>query len=240
MEFDEFISICKLNGLEIGAVESELLKEYVSLLRYWNEKVNLISRKESDIWGRHILHCISPLFKFEIKEGSTILDLGTGGGLPGIPWAILKRNSNFVLLDGTRKKIEAVSDIVKNLGLKNVKTIWGRAEEISKLNEFKGKFDYVLCRAVAELKKLVRWSIEFLKFENFPEKILEKIESKRYLHTGYLLAFKGGDVEKEINDAMKTSLVCNVEVFDLDFNGAEKVGFEDKKIVLLRLRTKKV
>ncbi|MEN3037552.1 MAG: 16S rRNA (guanine(527)-N(7))-methyltransferase RsmG [Candidatus Kryptonium sp.] len=240
MEFDEFIGICKLNGLEISAVESELLREYVSLLRYWNEKVNLISRKESDIWGRHILHCISPLFKVEIRENSVILDLGTGGGLPGIPWAILKQNSNFILLDGTRKKIEAVDDIVRKLGLKNVRTIWGRAEEISKLNEFKGKFDYVLCRAVAELKKLVKWSVEFLNFENFPKKILEKIESKRYLHSGYLIAFKGGDVEKEINDAMKTSYVVDVEILDLDFNGAEKAGFEDKKVVLLRLRTKKV
>ncbi|CUU10386.1 16S rRNA m(7)G-527 methyltransferase [Candidatus Kryptobacter tengchongensis] len=240
MEFEEFREICKLNGLEIDEAKARLLQSYVSLLIDWNRKINLISRKESDIWGRHILHSISPLFKIEIESSSLILDLGTGGGLPGIPWAILKQDSNFILLDGTLKKVEAVSDIIKKLGLENAKAVWGRAEEISKLNEYRNRFDYVICRAVGELKKVVKWSVKFLKPKIFPKKFLEKTESKFYLHSCSLIAFKGGDVEREINDAFKTSLVSEVDVVELNFLGFERINLEDKKVVLMKLTTKKV
>jgi len=239
MEPDEFVQVCELNGLTIDDEKIASLKRYVELLLEWNKKVNLISRKESDIWGKHILHCISPLFKIEIEPDSFILDLGTGGGLPGIPWAILNDRAKFILLDGTRKKIEAVSDILKNLGLKNAKAIWGRAEEISRSDEYSGKFDYVICRSVAELKKLVKWSANFLNFENFPKKFLEKTDGKYYLHSGCLIAFKGGEVEDEIKSALRTGLVSDFDVIDLNFKGYERVSFEDKKVVLLKLTTKK-
>lgn len=240
MSFEEFIEICRLNGLEIGEDKVSLLQNYVNLLLEWNERVNLISREETDIWGRHILHCISPLFKIEIEPNSLVLDLGTGGGLPGIPWAILNENVKFVLLDGTRKKVEAVSDILKKLGLGNVKAVWGRAEEISKLEEYRGKFDYVICRAVGQLKKIVKWSVEFLNPQNFSKKFLEKIDQRSYLHSGSLIAFKGGDIESEVKVAIKTGLVVNVEILELNFQGFEKVNFKDKKVVLMKLTTKKV
>ncbi len=240
MEFEEFVEICKLNGLEISEDKAKLLQNYVDFLLEQNKKVNLISRKETDIWGKHILHCISPLFKIEIEPNSLVLDLGTGGGLPGIPWAILNENANFILLDGTRKKIDAVSNILKGLGLKNVKTVWGRAEEISKLKEYGKKFDYVICRAVAELKKVVKWSFEFLNPKNFSKKFLEKTNQKSYLRSGSLIAFKGGDVENEIKDALKTGLVADVEILELSFQGIEKVNFKDKKVVLMKLATKEV
>jgi len=240
MSFEEFIEICSLNGLEICEDKARLLQNYVNFLLSWNEKVNLISREETDIWGRHILHCISPLFKIEIEPNSLVLDLGTGGGLPGIPWAILNENVKFVLLDGTRKKVEAVSDILKKLGLGNAKAVWGRAEEISKLEEYRGKFDYVVCRAVGELKKIVKWSVGFFNFQNFSKKFLEKINQKSYLHSGSLIVFKGGDIEGEIKDALRTGFVADVEILDLNFQGFEKVGFKDKKVVLMKLTTKKV
>lgn len=238
MEIEEFVEVCGLNGLTIEGKKLDLLKSYVELLLEWNEKVNLISRKETDIWGKHILHCISPLFKLEIEPESYILDLGTGGGLPGIPWAILNNKAKFVLLDGTRKKIEAVSDILKRVGLENVKAVWGRAEEISKNGHFRGKFDYVVCRSVAELRKLVKWSLNFLNPSNFSKKFLEETNQRYYLYSGCLIAFKGGDVEKEINFAIKTNLVADFKVLELTFKGDEKASFEDKKVVLLKLTTK--
>ncbi len=238
MEFEEFVEVCNLNGFAIEDRKLDLLKSYVELLREWNKKVNLISRKEADIWGRHILHCISPLFKFEIEPESYILDLGTGGGLPGIPWAILNDKAKFVLLDGTRKKIEAVSDILKRLGLENVEAVWGRAEEISKNSSFRGKFDYIICRSVAELKKLVKWSFDFLNPSNFSKKFLEETNQRYYLYSGCLIAFKGGDIEKEINSVLKTNFVADFKVIELTFKGDEKVNFEDKKVVLLKLTTK--
>jgi 16S rRNA (guanine527-N7)-methyltransferase len=237
MDFEYFVSVCDINGLKIKNEQGELLKRYVDLLIEWNSKVNLISRKEEDVWGKHILHCISPLFKISIKSNAYILDLGTGGGLPGIPWAILNENANFLLIDGTRKKIDAVSNIVKELGLKNVKTLWGRAEDIAKMDEYKNKFDYVICRAVADLKTLVKWSFNFL--SKFHKKFLEKTFERYYLHSGCLIAFKGGDVMREIEDALKTKLVSGVEVMELNFTGFEKAGLEDKKVVLLKLTTKR-
>jgi 16S rRNA (guanine527-N7)-methyltransferase len=238
MEFEEFVEVCNLNRLVIEDKKLDLLKNYVELLLEWNKRVNLISRKETDVWGRHILHCISPLFKIEIEPESYILDLGTGGGLPGIPWAILNDQAKFALLDGTRKKIEAVSDILKKLGLENAKAVWGRAEEVSKNNNFRGKFDYIICRSVAELKKLVKWSFNFLNSSNFSKKFLEETNQKYYLYSGCLIAFKGGDIEKEIGFALKTSFVADFKVIDLTFKGDEKVSFEDKKVVLLKLTTK--
>ena len=237
MDFEDFVSVCDINGLKIKNEQGELLKRYVDLLIEWNSRVNLISRKEEDVWGRHILHCVSPLFKISIKPKAYILDLGTGGGLPGIPWAILNESANFLLLDGTKKKIDAVSNIVKELGLENVKTLWGRAENIGKMDEYKNRFDYVICRAVADLKTLVKWSFNFL--SKFSKKFLENTSEGYYLHSGCLIAFKGGDVKYEIEDALKTKLVSGVEVIDLNFKGFEKVGLEDKKVVLLKLTTKR-
>ncbi len=238
MEFEDFVKVCELNGLAIEDKKLDLLKNYVDILLEWNKKVNLISRKEIDIWGRHILHCISPLFKFEIESGAFILDLGTGGGLPGIPWAILNDRAKFVLLDGTKKKIEAVSGILKKLGLENAKAVWGRAEEISKVEEYKGKFDYVICRSVAELRKLVKWSFDFLNPSNFSKKFLEETSQRYYLYSGSLIAFKGGDVEEELNLALKTKFVADFKLIELSFKGDEKVSFDDKKVVLLKLTTK--
>ncbi len=237
MDFDDFVSLCRANGLEIRSDQGELFKRYVELLVEWNSKINLISRKEEDIWGRHILHCVSPLFKISIKPDAYILDLGTGGGLPGITWAILNEDANFLLLDGTKKKIDAVSNIVKDLGLKNVTTLWGRAENIGGMDKYKDRFDYVICRAVADLKTLVKWSFNFL--SKFSKNFLEKTSERYYLHSGCLIVFKGGDVEYEIEDALKTKLVSGVEVINLDFIGFEKAGLKDKKVVLLKLTTKR-
>lgn len=236
MEAEEFVEICRLNGLEIEDKKFDLLKRYVELLIEWNKKINLISRKEPDIWGKHILHCISPLFKINIEDNSFILDLGTGGGLPGIPWAILNEGARFILLDGTKKKINAVEDILKRLNLVNAKALWGRAEELSRDDKYRGRFDYVICRSVAELKKLVKWSFNFLNPSNFSKKFLDETDEKHYLYPGCLIAFKGGDVESEIYSAVKTRLVSEIKVVELKFKGDDKVKFDDKKIVLLKLK----
>ncbi len=235
MEAEEFLKICRLNGLEIDDRKFELLKCYVELLIEWNKKVNLISRK-TDIWGKHILHCVSPLFKIDVETDSSILDLGTGGGLPGVPWAILNERARFVLIDGVKKKIDAVNGILNELGLENVEAIWGRAEKISKDENYRGKFDYVICRSVAELKKLVKWSFNFLNPSNFSKNFLDETREKYYLHSGCLIAFKGGDIENEIYSAFKTGLVSDVKVIELKFKGDERINFEDKKVVLLKLK----
>jgi 16S rRNA (guanine527-N7)-methyltransferase len=236
MNLEEFEKVCLENGLRVTGYEIEKLNRYVKLLMEWNRKVNLISRRELDIWRNHILHSISPLFILDIDQRGKILDLGTGGGLPGIPWAVLLPNVDFILLDGTKKKINAVKDIISKIGLKNVTPVWGRAEVMCKRREFKGKFNYVICRAVGDLKKVAKWSFPLLGKNS--DKFLEKGEKKYYLHRGTLIAFKGGDIDDEIKSAGRLKFVAEIKVLDLKFLESKEIDLKDKKIVLVKFKNK--
>ena len=123
-----FRTLCIRNGFTPTDIQIEQLDQYVNFLLEWNKKINLISRKdEENIWTYHILHSVSPLFKVKIREGSRIVDIGTGGGLPGVPLKILRPDISLLCLDATRKKANAVSQMVEDLKIKNVNVIWGRS-----------------------------------------------------------------------------------------------------------------
>lgn len=157
----------------------------------WNEKVNVISRKDIDnLYLRHVLHSlvIAKIFKF--RDGADILDLGTGGGFPGIPLAILYPKVQFKLIDGTGKKIRVVQAVAEALGLDNVNAEQVRAEEL------KGqRFDFVITRAVARLDKLIMWSFPLLK--------------SKQVHAvpNGLFAWKGGDIRDEVKEVAKQEYV---------------------------------
>jgi 16S rRNA (guanine527-N7)-methyltransferase len=161
----------------------EQLKALDGLYRDLNSKVNVISRKDIDnLYLHHVLHSMFIHFINEFQDGSDILDLGTGGGFPGIPLAILYPRVKFTLVDGTKKKIGVAQEVINTLGLKNVVARQQRAEEIK--NE---KFDFVVCRAVASIDKLLSWSRPLLKTEH------------QHGFPNGLFAWKGGDPIKEIN-----------------------------------------
>jgi 16S rRNA (guanine527-N7)-methyltransferase len=125
------------------------------LYREWNEKINVISRKDIDnLYTNHILHALAfaKIQPAGFKPGAQILDIGTGGGFPGIPLAILYPQAQFTLVDSIRKKITVVDDIIQTLGLKNAQAVWGRAEEL------RVGFDFVVTRAVSSILDLCRWS----------------------------------------------------------------------------------
>ncbi|HQU60614.1 MAG TPA: 16S rRNA (guanine(527)-N(7))-methyltransferase RsmG [Saprospiraceae bacterium] len=165
------------------------------LFREWNDKINVISRKDIDnLYAHHILHSMALAKVITFKSGADILDLGTGGGLPGIPLAILFPETQFTLIDGTRKKILVVEEISQAIGLTNVKAQHIRAEEV------KQRFDFVVSRAVASLDKLVEWS--------FP---LIKKKQQHALPNG-LLTLKGGDIKAEIKALARGSYA---EIFQL-------------------------
>lgn len=157
-----------------------------SLYKEWNEKINVISRKDIDgLYEKHVLHSLSIAAAFEFSHGSTILDLGTGGGFPGIPLAIFFPEVQFHLVDSIAKKLKVVEAVAENAGLKNITTQHTRVEEI------KGKkFDFVVSRAVAPLKDLWKWSKPLLKTQKAGDS-----------QQPGLICLKGGDLSIEIQDS---------------------------------------
>jgi len=153
----------------------------------WNQKINVISRKDVDkLYERHVLHGLAIAKFISFKPGAEILDLGTGGGFPGIPLAIFFPETKFTLIDGTGKKIKVVQDVIEQLGLSNVEALQMRAEEFKKR-----KFDFVVSRAVAAIDQLFMWGQKFYK------------EEQVHLYPNGLICLKGGDIKKELTKLPK-------------------------------------
>lgn len=175
----------------------------------WNAQVNLISRKDMDhFYERHVLHSLGIAKFLSFEAGSTILDVGTGGGFPGIPLAILFPESKFTLVDSVGKKIKVVDDVSEQLSLKNVTAIHSRAEDLS------GQYQYITSRAVTNMPKFVGWT----------KKLLVK-EKGKILSNG-IWYLKGGDLSEELLGFKKARVYSLSEVFTEEF-------FETKKLVFL-------
>jgi 16S rRNA (guanine527-N7)-methyltransferase len=230
-----FRELCLKNGLEPTEDQIEQLDYYVVLLLEWNKKINIISRKdEENVWTYHILHSISPLFKIEIEQNSTIVDIGTGGGLPGIPIKILRPDLSILCVDSTGKKINAVSQMIKDLKLNNLFALWGRAEELGSRPEYAGKFDFAIARAVAPLTDLLYWSKAFLKSKAI-NKPAVTVQVKGFVNPNppALIAFKGGDLSKEIEIARRKYQQIDIQSIDLTIKGSEQLIASDKKILVV-------
>lgn len=176
----------------------------------WNSKINLVSRKDSDqLMERHILHSLSIAKMMEFKPNSLVLDVGTGGGFPGIPLAIMFPQVRFHLVDSIGKKIMVVQDITEQLGLKNVTSEQIRADQV------KGPFDFVVSRAVTRLPEFCTWVNKKIKKKGFND-----------LKNG-ILYIKGGDVLEEIMGTDKAYKILDLKkVYEEEF-------FETKKVVHL-------
>lgn len=181
------------------------------LYTQWNEKINVVSRKDIDsIYPHHILHSLAIAKFLNPVEGTTIMDLGTGGGLPGIPLAVLWPGCRFHLIDRIAKKLRVASEIAKELGLKNVTFQHGDSGECHE------KFDYVVSRAVMDLKDLVKASAKNI-----------RTQSANVLPTG-LLCLKGGDLSNEIAETCRP--VVEIPVSDW----FDDPYFETKKLLYLK------
>tara|TARA_A100001234_G_scaffold203326_1_gene197383 strand:- start:6087 stop:6713 length:627 start_codon:yes stop_codon:yes gene_type:complete len=183
------------------------LSSLKNIYETWNSKINVISRKDiENIYIRHILHSLSIAKFIKFKRDATILDLGTGGGFPGIPLAIIFPDSNFILVDSIRKKIAVVDEVVKELGLKNINSQWSRAEDLDY------SYDFLVTRAVAKLPTLINWSKG--RFNNY---------SFHDIENG-IIALKGGDIDDELNGISEKKILDIKNIFDIQY-------FCDKKIV---------
>jgi 16S rRNA (guanine(527)-N(7))-methyltransferase RsmG len=228
-------TVCAKNGLQLNDRMLSQYDELVTLLLEWNKKINLISRRdEESIWSAHILHSLSILFKLQIPHGSSMLDLGTGGGLPGLPLKIARPDLQLTLLDSTQKKINVVKEIASSLKLDSLTPVWGRAEDLGREPRYTGKFDLVVARAVASLKDLVRWSLPFLRHEQSGRDV-EKTDGRMPVAGPALIALKGGDLTGEIAQVKHLSAVTNTHLVTLTLHGSQQLEDGEKKIVVVGL-----
>lgn len=169
----------------------EQLRLLEPLYKEWNQQINVISRKDIDsLYEKHVLHSLSIAAVFEFPDNGEVLDLGTGGGFPGIPLAVFFPQVRFLLVDSIAKKLKVVNAVAEGIGLKNISTSHARVEDIKKLGLApKQGFDFVVSRAVAPLKDLWRWSKPLLKIKTSPE------------FTPGLICLKGGDLAAEIHES---------------------------------------
>lgn len=184
------------------------------LYKDWNLKINVVSRKDIDeLYLRHVLHSLG-ISKVQVfNPGANILDVGTGGGFPGIPLAILYPETQFHLVDSIGKKIKVVDEVVEGLGLENVRSSNSRVEEI------KGNYDFIVSRAVAAMPTFVHWVKGKIAKNNSHE-----------LKNG-ILYLKGGDLQEELKDYRTAKIFELNSYFDEEF-------FETKKVVYLPLKYK--
>ena len=228
-----FRTICLKNNLPVSDGQLELLEKYASLLTSWNQKVNLISRKDTEnVWANHILHCVSLLFVLRIADKAKVVDLGTGGGLPGIPLKIMMPALELVMIDSTQKKILAVQNMIGELGLDGASAVWGRGEELTSKREFVHRFNYVVARAVAPLADLVKIGVNLLSSQKVGE-VGGGPENRPLVESPSLIAFKGGDLDEEVRRVGTRKDVRSVDVRPLVFHGSEEISLSDKKVVIV-------
>ena len=192
----------------------EQFSKLQELYEDWNLKINVVSRKDIDeLYLRHVLHSLGIAKVMQFKPGSKVMDVGTGGGFPGIPLAILFPETQFHLVDSIGKKIKVVNEVAEGLGLQNVKTTNGRVEEV------KDTYDFIVSRAVAQMETFVGWT---------KGRISKK--QNHDLKNG-ILYLKGGDLTEELEKYTSATTYDLPDFFEEEF-------FETKKVVHLGMKFK--
>ena len=199
---------------DLTELQIEQFSKLQELYQDWNLKINVVSRKDIDeLYLRHVLHSLAIAKVVAFKPNAEVLDVGTGGGFPGIPLAILFPETQFHLVDSIGKKIKVVNEVAEGLGLENVKTTNGRVEEL------KGTYDFIVSRAVAQMETFVHWT--------------KGRVSKKQNHAikNGILYLKGGDLSVELEKYTSATIYNLPDFFTEDF-------FDTKKLVHLGMKFK--
>ncbi|QCE40620.1 16S rRNA (guanine(527)-N(7))-methyltransferase RsmG [Psychroserpens sp. NJDZ02] len=199
---------------DLTPLQIEQFTKLEALYQDWNLKINVVSRKDIDeLYLRHVLHSIAIAKVIQFKDGSSMMDVGTGGGFPGIPLAILFPECEFHLVDSINKKLNVVRDVVAGLELQNVKVTHSRVEDI------KETYDFIISRAVAAMPTFVHW---------IKGKVAKSQQNE--LKNG-IIYLKGGDLAEELQNYQTAKIYDISDYFEEDF-------FETKKIVHLPIKWK--
>ena len=210
----EFWTLCNANGILLTREQMETFERFHDELLYWNEKVNLISRKDMDnVWIRHFMHSLSIVKSNLIKPKSRCIDVGCGGGFPGIPVGIARPDISLTLVDSIAKKMKLTAMFADHTGQRNFKAIVSRMEDIAKDTSQVNSFDYIIARAVAPISSLIQWTKPLLKKE------------------GSYILLKGGDLTTEIHEAKIAFPGLVVKETPIHWIGVDWFSKEEKKII---------
>jgi 16S rRNA (guanine527-N7)-methyltransferase len=206
--FDIMNKACNNEGLEFNEKKYGSFMRYKDLIKEWNQKINITAIKEDEeIVKKHFIDSIK-VFKFkELKHAKNVIDIGTGGGFPGIPMKIMKPEMNIVLLDSLNKRIKFLNEVIKDLKLEKIKAIHGRAEDFAQETQYREKFDIAVSRAVANLTVLSEFCIPYVKVG------------------GYFVAMKGPAAEEEIKCSKNAIRMLGGRIEHI-----EKVQIEDSDL----------
>lgn len=205
------------NNIVVSKEQMDSLKRYHNDLRYWNEKVNMVSRQDVDhLWERHIIHSLMLLKYAELKQRARILDIGTGGGLPGIPIKIVRPDIKLTMVDSISKKMKMTSMFAEHTGLKDITCLTTRVEDLCNDAHYRGHFDVIISRAVARIGVLVEWSRPLLTTK------------------GFYAFLKGGDLTEEIAEAKEQHPGLQIDETPIMCFGLPQFTTDEKKVITCR------
>ncbi|MFM8568073.1 MAG: 16S rRNA (guanine(527)-N(7))-methyltransferase RsmG [Candidatus Kapaibacterium sp.] len=210
----EFWTICSANGIVLEKEDVDIFERYHGDLLYWNTRVNLVSRKdEENIWERHILHSLGLLTAVTFAPRARVVDVGTGGGFPGIPLKIARPDLTVVCVDSITKKAKMTVMFAEHTGLRALSVENCRVESLTEQPKHRGAYDTVVARAVAPLAEIVGWTRKLLK------------------PGGTYALLKGGDLAEEIAEARREFPTLRVDERPLVMKGVPWFAEQQKKIV---------
>lgn len=220
MEYFDILKQASDNeGLDFSEDKYNKFIKYKELIKEWNEKINLTAiTEDSEIIKKHFIDSIK-VFKFEkLKNAKKVIDIGTGGGFPGIPMKIINSNSKVVLLDSLNKRINFLNEVIKELNLNDIETIHGRAEDFAKESKYREKFDVAVSRAVANLTVLSEFCLPYVKVG------------------GYFVAMKGPAIEEEMVEAKNAIKILGGELEDIIKVDIEGSDLDHNLVIIKKLK----
>lgn len=206
-------------GFEYSEKQIEQFKSYMDGVLDWNEKVNLTAITEHEEFiAKHFVDSVLCVGFEEFKNAETVIDVGTGGGFPGVPLAIMAPGKKFVLMDSLNKRLKIIDELTANAGIMNTETVHARAEELARNKAHREKYDICVSRAVANLTTLSEYCLPFIKVG------------------GYLLAYKGPDADQEIKEASKAINILGGKLEKVEKAQLEGFGLDHRILFIKKIK----